>query len=333
MRTFAWLRSDPSLKIASLVLAIFVWMYVRSEEKPIQVVSVPLELSGLPDDLALSGRTLEHVTVRVRAREATLRNLTPEGLRAAVHLQDAQPGELHLDLTPSIVHAPLGVEVLSVDPPQLTVMLERRTTRVVPVVARFRGSPEPPLEQAGYTIVPNQVTVQGPERVVRQVRQAVTDEVDLTGRKSGFESVVAIQPDRTGARIVDKAVAVVKVQLSEPPATRTFEAVPLVPVVPGRLPYEAVPLVPVVPGRLPYEVRCHPETITVVLEGPGQTLEALERDNIVAELDLEGMAPRGAPYAVQPRVSIQPERLRAGVAVRSISHPTIHVTVSRKGAR
>jgi YbbR domain-containing protein len=318
MRTFAWLRSDPSLKIASLVLAIFVWMYVRSEEKPIQVVSVPLELSGLPDDLALSGRTLEHVTVRVRAREATLRNLTPEGLRAAVHLQDAQPGELHLDLTPSIVHAPLGVEVLSVDPPQLTVMLERRTTRVVPVVARFRGSPEPPLEQAGYTIVPNQVTVQGPERVVRQVRQAVTDEVDLTGRKSGFESVVAIQPDRTGARIVDKAVAVVKVQLSEPPATRTFEA---------------VPLVPVVPGRLPYEVRCHPETITVVLEGPGQTLEALERDNIVAELDLEGMAPRGAPYAVQPRVSIQPERLGAGVAVRSISHPTIHVTVSRKGAR
>ena len=102
------------------------------------------------------------------------------------------------------------------------------------------------------------------------------------------------------------------------PATRTFEG---------------IPLVPVVPGKASYDVRCHPETITVVLEGAGQVLESLEADNIVAELDLEGMAPRGAPYAVQPRVIIRPERLGDGVAVRSVSHPTIHVTVSRRGAR
>ena len=30
-----WLGSDPSLKLASVVLAFFLWIYVRSEEKPV----------------------------------------------------------------------------------------------------------------------------------------------------------------------------------------------------------------------------------------------------------------------------------------------------------
>jgi YbbR domain-containing protein len=318
MTTLAWMRSDPSLKIASVVLAVFVWLYVRSEDKPIQVLSVPLEITGLPDDLALAGRTLEHVAVRVRGPEAVLRDLTPGRVQAQARLLDPQPGEHQLELTPDVVRAPLGVEVLSVDPPQLTLTLERRATRAVPVVARFRGSPAPPLEQAGYTVTPDQVTVQGPERIVRQVRHAVTDEVDLDGRKGTFETVVGLQPDRNGVRILDKAVAVIRVSIEEPPATRAFEN---------------IELVPLVPGRAPYTVRCHPEKVTVVLEGSSRALGALEPDNVQAVLDLEGMGPRAAPYSVQPRVSIQPEEMGQGVAVRSISHQTIHVTVTRRGTR
>jgi YbbR domain-containing protein len=318
MATLSWMRSDPSLKIASFVLAIFVWLYVRSEDKPIQVLSVPLEISGLPDDLALAGRTLEHVAVRVRGPEATLRNLTPGRVQAQARLVDPQPGEHQLELTPDVVRAPIGVEVLSVDPPQLTLTLERRATRAVPVVARFQGSPAAPLEQAGYTVTPDQVTVQGPERIIRQVRHALTDAVVLDGRKESFETVVGLQPDRNGVRILDKAVALVRVSLREPPATRSFEN---------------VELVPLLPARSPHAVRCHPERVTVVLEGNSQALAALEPENVRAVLNLEGMGPRAAPYSVQPRVSIHPEEKGLGVVVRSISHQTIHVTVIRRGGR
>src|SRR5262245_54192793 len=180
MGAMSWLRSDPSLKAASVVLAVFVWMYVRSEEKPVQVLAVPLHLEGLAGDLAPVGRTLEHVTVRVRADQATMRELTPSQLQATVHLEDAQPGEQEMMLGPDIVHAPPGVEVLSVDPSRLTLTIERRSQREVPVIARFRGQPPPPFERGGYTVSPSKVVVQGPERIVRQVEEAVTEEVDLS---------------------------------------------------------------------------------------------------------------------------------------------------------
>jgi YbbR domain-containing protein len=313
---FSWLRSDPSLKIASVVLAVFVWLYVRSEVRPVQVLSVPLEIEGLPDDLAVAGRTLEHVTVRVRAPEALLRDLSPGRLLAVAHLEDAQPGEHEVILGPDIVHAPMGVEVVSVDPPNLTFTLERRVSREVPVVARFRGEPRPPLRRGSYTVTPSRVTVQGPERIVRQVSQALTEEVDLGGRDRSFDSVVGLQPDRNGVRILDKPVALVKVALEEAPATRTFEEVRLV-----------------ARSGAGLKARFQPETISVVLEGAGTGLSQLAAGNVQAILDLEGMSPRGAPYVVQPRIVIQPEPLGRGVTVRTISHPTVQVTVSRGGAR
>jgi YbbR domain-containing protein len=228
-------------------------------------------------------------------------------------LDDAQPGEHVVDLGPDIVHAPLGVEVLSVDPPRLTLSLERRAERKVPVKARFRGRPSPPYETDGYTVIPAQVTVQGPERIVRQVQEAVTEEVDLTGRRGSFEAVVAIQPDRGGVRILDKPVALVKVSLQAAPATRTLEGVRLVP---DPAPSSA------------RGARFEPGTVSVVLEGPAAALSRLSASDVQAVLDLEGMAPRSAPYAVEPRVEIAPG-MASGVTVRSVSPSTVQVTISR----
>ncbi|MGH9867358.1 MAG: CdaR family protein [Candidatus Polarisedimenticolia bacterium] len=318
MSALSWMRSDPSLKVASVVLAVFVWMYVRSEDKPVQVLAVPLRMEGLPDDLAPVGRTLEHVTVRVRADEATLRELTPSRLQATVNLEDAQPGEQEVILGPEIVHAPAGVEVLSLDPSRLTLTIERRSQREVPVVVRFRGQPPPPLERGGYTVTPSKVVVQGPERIVRQVEEAVTEEVDLSGRRESFESIVAIQPDRGGVRILDKPVALVQVSLSGATVTHTLQNVPLVPEGLGA------------PGR---SVRLQPSSITVVVAGPAAALARVSVSSVRASLNLEGMGPRGAPYAVEPRVIIVPEELGREVTVRSVSHRTIQVTISRGGAR
>ena len=318
MSALSWMRSDPSLKIASVVLAVFVWMYVRSEEKPVQVLAVPLRMEGLPDDMAPVGRTLEHVTVRVRADEATMRELTPSRLQATVHLEEAQPGEQEVILGTDIVRAPPGVEVLSVDPSRLTLSIERRLQREVPVTARFRGKPQAPFERGGYTVTPSKVIVQGPERIVRQVEEAVTEEVDLSGRRESFESVVALQPDRGGVYILDKPVALVKVSLREVTVTRAIQNVPLV----------AEP--PAGPGR---SARFQPASITVVLAGSASALEKVSVSNLRASLNLEGMGPRNAAYAVQPQVAIIPEELDREVTVRSVSPRSIQVTISRGGAR
>ena len=301
-----------SLKIASLVLAFFVWMYLRTEETGLGAFSVPLEIEGVPPELALGGEVLDAVGVRVRAPEATLQTLSPGRFSARVRLSNPRPGELELPLTPEMVRAPIGVEVVRVEPASLKLRLEPMISREVPVVARFRGEPASGYERGGQQVSPDKVIVLGPESEVRQVREAVTEEVDIGGRSSSFEAPVMVSADRSGARVAGVQTAMVRVDIRERRVTRTYAGVPVTPSVPAGRSYQAV-----------YE----PQTVTVVLEGTRAALDRVGPDNIRAVLDLEGMSPREAAYSVRPRITILPEDRGSGISVQTVDEPTISVKI------
>ncbi len=308
-----WIRSDIPLKIASLVLAVFVWMYVRTEANPLQIFSVPLELENLPDDVAVVGEVLDSVAVRVRAPDRTLRGLTPGRFRARIPLDGARPGSLSIALTREIVSAPLGVEVVRVDPSSLQLQLERRVTQEVPVVARLTGEPSRGFEYDGYTVSPDRVTVEGPESVTMQVREAVAESISMEGRSESFETVVGIVPDRSEARVIGEGTAVVRVNIAPQRTTQV---------------YAGIPLEPSHGGDFEYRVSYQPDSVSVVLEGTRASLSSISADNIRVLLDLEGMGPRDAPYSVKPRVVISPGNLGALVAVHSVSEPSVNVKIS-----
>ena len=314
MAGLGWMRSDASLRIGSLILAVLIWMYVRGEEKPVQVFTVPLEIEGIPSDLAMAGETADSVAVRVRAPDATLKNLAPGRFQARIHLSDARPGDLIIPLTGGDVKAPIGVEVLQVEPRSVALRLERRLTREVPIGVRVKGKVAAGFEYAGYTIAPERVRVEGPEGAVAQVREAMAEEVDITGRSLNFETPVSLTPDRGGVRIVDGAGVVVRVAIRPERITRVFSG---------------VRLEPAFPAGAQHPVRLQPETVSVELKAPREVLDALDPAGIRALLDLEGMGPRQAPYLVKPRIVIEPADLAAQIAVHSVSDETIHVRIDR----
>ena len=314
MRKRIWMRNNFSLKVASLVLASFVWMYVRGEEKPFQVFSVPLELEGLPKDVALAGDPPDSVAVRVRAPDTTLRNLSPGRIRARVHLEGVRPGDLTIPLTPDIIRAPMGVEVVHVDPRTLSLKVERRVSKLVPVVLRITGQPAPGFEYAGYTADPDKVTVEAPEGIAGSLSEALTDEVAIGGRTESFDSSVNVMPGRAGARIAGQSTVNLRVNIRQQRITQT---------------YAGIPLETNTPAGFSYRVRFSPQSVTVVLEGTKDDLAGIKASSIKALLDLEGMGPRDAPHLVKPRIVIAPPELAASVMVHSVNEPTINVSISR----
>jgi len=308
------MRSDPSLRIASLILAVMIWMYVRGEEKPVQVFTVPLEIEGIPRDLAVAGESPDSVTVRVRAPDATLKNLSPGRFEAKIVLSDPKPGEMTIPLAGGDVRAPMGVEVLQVEPRSVALRLERRVTREVPIGVRVKGRVAAGFEYDGYTVRPDRVRVEGPEGIVSQVREALADVIDVTGRSANFETPVALAPDRSGVRIVDGAGVVAQVRVRPERITRVFTG---------------IRLEPGFPTGSQHPVRLQPSSITVELKATRDVLDALDPAGIRAFLDLEGMNPREAPYLVKPRIVIESADLAAQIAVHSVSDETIHVRIDR----
>lgn len=310
----ALIRGDLALKIASIVLALFLWMYLRTESHTIQVFEVPLELTDLPQDLALVGEIPDSVTVRVRASNTAYQSLSASRFRARLRLSGATTGVHSFLLTSDIVKAPLGVEVLDLEPESLDLHIERRTMREVPVVARIEGLPADGYENRGHTLTPRVATVEGPESLVRRVREVLAESVDIEGRSESLETVVSLSPDRGGVRIVSEGVATLRVDIEEMRMTRVWKA---------------VPLEPRFPEGTDYRVEMQPDTIDVVLRGPEEALDAIRADDVRGVLDLEGMLPRETFYTVTPRIVIEPDRTEGEVTVQSTSEPTIRVRILR----
>jgi len=196
------LRRNLALKLFSLLLAIVCWYVVRSEEDRVRDYTVPLEYVNLNPTLELSGRTVDTVTVRVRATEPLLKTITEDRISARIDLSRAPLGEQFVPLRPETIQVPGGAEVAWVQPESVTIRIEKRMRREVPVVAEFSGVPARGFEKLRYDIDPPVVSIEGPASEVGKVKTALAGTILLDGERSDFDVSVTPVPDApAGSRV------------------------------------------------------------------------------------------------------------------------------------
>lgn len=118
-----WVFNNWGLKLLALALSLLLWTTYTAE--PISEVGylVPLEFSGISEDLEISGDPPTQVQVRARGRSALLRRLSRGDLSIEVDLTGHPVGEMLIHLTPDLVAAPYGVTVVRITPPQVRLLL------------------------------------------------------------------------------------------------------------------------------------------------------------------------------------------------------------------
>ena len=199
---FDLLRENLPLKIFSLLLAIVAWLVVRGEVEHVKDFVVPLDYVHLRDDLEMSGAIPNTVDVRLRAAEQVLKRATEIGMTAQINLSNAPPGEQRIQLTENLFDPPAGAQVVRISPALISILIEKRATREVPVVAAFAGTPARGYRQVGQSIEPEVVTVTGPASEVAAVERALTGTIVLEGRTKDLVVEVRPVPDApAGSRV------------------------------------------------------------------------------------------------------------------------------------
>ena len=194
-RGYGSLRANIGFGLLSLALAVTLWAFVTEEENPTRTdlfpVDVPVETVNVPEGLAVASLSETAVKVRVSAPDSAWEDLTVADFRAVADLSTAKAKENTVTLR--FQSKRRQVEVVEVDPRQITVTLEPVTTKVVPVTVNQIGAP--PL---GYSTVPGrttpeQVEVTGAESLVGLVEEAVAD-VNVQGVRVPLEQVFTVVP-------------------------------------------------------------------------------------------------------------------------------------------
>jgi YbbR domain-containing protein len=118
--------------------------------------------------------------------------LTPADAWAVLDLKAARPGRRLYNITASQVNVPYGVDVVQVTPATLALNFEITGSRVVPVNPVIEGRPADGYEVTAVAATPATVEVVGPENALKQLQEATTEPLSVSGATRPLREAVTI---------------------------------------------------------------------------------------------------------------------------------------------
>ncbi|WP_036695735.1 CdaR family protein [Paenibacillus taiwanensis] len=296
-----WLMNNTAAKIIALVLGVLLFAVVHKEDpntvtqqslfETRWIDSVKINTIGLDEQqLAMRSMSPSDVRIQVSGKRTTITSALPEDYKVVLDLTGYGPGKHSIPLKYEV---PLGVDMRSMQPSSVTVVLEEVQTKQYEVLIKTEGRPADGYK-AGTPIVrpSNRVHVTLPTSRMQEIR-SVSAIVDISkANESVLHKQVKLTAFDAAGREVKNAIITPSVVEVEIPITKPFKTVPLQLNVRGNL-----------PAGLSVAA-LEPNVNQVTLYGPQAALDSIEFYD-VPQLDVSTFSAPGT-YNVNVKLTSPP---------------------------
>ncbi|MBD3367485.1 MAG: hypothetical protein GF405_04840 [Candidatus Eisenbacteria bacterium] len=309
MRIRPIITNNIGLKIAAVVIGLFIWMFAKGEQVSDRTFQVPLVLRDMPEGVTTVEPPVETVQVVLTGDNSELLRLGLWGdPRAVVDMAEAVPDRsFRVVLSPANIVLPRDARVSVSEihsPKTLDFEIDELAEKRLPVVPVIEGN----LAEGYYVLgrpntVPDSVSVFGPARVVDDLESVSPAPLMIEGRRARVEATreITFAEDQNldavprEVRIVVEVEGTSVVVVEDIPVSFEHE--------PG---FDSVTIVP--------------EVLALELSGPEHIVTRLAADDVGAVVDARGL-PRGT-HRLVPELTL-PE----GIEVRSVTPTRFTVTL------
>lgn len=216
-------------KVIAFAAALFLYAYYQVSSLDTRTISVPLEVRGVTS-LEPVGHLNRYVRLTLRGDTADVNHLGRDDFTAYIDLsREDTPGMVQSRVYIDLSEQAAALDVLSVDiyPSEVTVELERRIARYVPVEPTLVGEVPYGYEVSSVSCEPSQVRIYGPEKLINSVESITTDGVFLDYRTTGFAENKSPYSPNSGIFWDSTDEVSVTVGISPQMTDKTFSNVPL----------------------------------------------------------------------------------------------------------
>ncbi|MBA4372060.1 MAG: hypothetical protein C0402_04290 [Thermodesulfovibrio sp.] len=204
------LMENLGLKIAAILIALFLWYFVTSRGQSEISVEVPIEFRNIPAGLGIAGSSSKMAVVNIRGQERIMKNVKASNIRVMIDLSKAKKGEGTFYISKDEIKLPYAMAVTTVSPTSFKVRMDETATKIVPVTPVIIGTPDQGYSVKSVEVDPRDILVQGLKSDVRKVTGLKTETLDITGL---YESVSqSLEIDTAGANVTPE-VSTVKVKI------------------------------------------------------------------------------------------------------------------------
>jgi YbbR domain-containing protein len=193
-KTLTRIASNWPAKVLSIGLAIFLVVSHQMNLLENRFFSVPLKIEASGNMVPASSYP-RMVRVTLRGEANGINPILEDDIEAYLDLsKHTVEGSYKAPVQIRKLGTALGVEPLevSVDPMEVSLELDQKISKYVPVSPGFQGYLEAGYELVSYTLTPTQVVVDGPLRLMSGLSELSTDAIELGGRSDDFTINVRI---------------------------------------------------------------------------------------------------------------------------------------------
>ena len=177
------------VKIAALIVAVVLWLYVMNDQNPAidGSYTVPVTIENAPNGYLMNAAD-DTVTIRVRGSRSLFVSADASDFHARVNLSDFIEGD-KLYAVETVI--PYGFELVNVSPDKIDVNLDRMVQKTFKAALTVGGSPASGFTVDKVTQENEAVTVEGPRSLVNQVAH-IAGHINLSGQSSDYTATVPL---------------------------------------------------------------------------------------------------------------------------------------------
>ena len=188
-----FITKNKTIKVISLILAIILWVFVKSKSGGEVGLVVPLEFYLVPPSFIVTNVTDEAINVRINGSFMQLERLSTREIRARIDLSRARPGTNSFDILPDNFNISKTLDITQISPSSVKVELDHVIEKMVHVKPAVKGKPARGYRVTKMSVNPPYINLQGARGQLTGLKEVSTEEVDISDLKETVEVEVPMR--------------------------------------------------------------------------------------------------------------------------------------------
>jgi len=215
------------LKLVSLLFALFLWYFVVGEDKVDMNVTIPVEIVNLPRDLVISNQFKKQLEVTVAGQRSLIRGITSQHISRTIDLSKAAPGTVVIQNHPDSISLPRGLNILRVQPPTLTLLLDRLIQKELPITPILIGKVHDNYRLESATADPPTLEISGPQSILGSEQSLISIPIDINGLNQSVVKQVPLALKPALSDLIGEPVVAVRLNIVELKQDMEFSDIPI----------------------------------------------------------------------------------------------------------
>lgn len=203
-KTSLWerLRRNFWPKLITVFLVFITWLIITAREGEITNTSVPVRFHNLPQGFLLTKSSPDEVEIQLKTFSSLIPAPKEGEIAADIDLSKVKEGFNTITIKKEDFKLPSGIVISRVKPSVLRISIDKKARKWLHVEAGIIGRPAGKLKIKKIKVEPSLVMVEGPEKILSQLEDIKTEEINLSGIRQNIIVGRKLVPPATQVKLL-----------------------------------------------------------------------------------------------------------------------------------